>query len=43
MGKKLGSSEPIYYRRWKEYRGLWLDEAKRLKEIERKTHATEAK
>ena len=33
--KKLGSSEQTYYRWRKEYGGLRLDQAKRLKELER--------
>ena len=33
--KKLGISEQTYYRWRKEYGGLWLDQAKRLKELER--------
>ena len=35
--KKLGISEPTYYRWRKEYGGLRLDQAKRLKELERET------
>ena len=35
MCKKLGISEQIYYRWRKEYGGLRLDQAKRLKELER--------
>ena len=31
MCKKLGSSEQTYYRWRKEYGGLWLDQATRLK------------
>ena len=33
--KKLGISEQTYYRWRKEYGGLRLDQAKRLKELER--------
>ena len=33
--KKLGVSEQTYYRWRKEYGGLRLDQAKRLKELER--------
>ena len=33
--KKLGVSEQTYYRWRKEYDGLRLDQAKRLKELER--------
>ena len=33
--KKLGISEQTYYRWRKEYGGLHLDQAKRLKELER--------
>ena len=35
--KQLGISEPTYYRWRKEYGGLRLDQAKRLKELERET------
>ncbi len=35
MCKKLGVSEQTYYRWRKEYGGLRLDQAKRLKEVER--------
>ena len=35
MCKKLGISEQTYYRWRKEYGGLRLDQAKRLKELER--------
>ena len=35
MCKKLGVSEPTYYRWRKAYGGLRLDHAKRLKELER--------
>ena len=35
--KKLEISEPTYYRWRKEYGGLRLDQAKRLKELERET------
>ena len=35
--KKLGISEPTYYRWRKEHGGLRLDQAKRLKELERET------
>ena len=35
MCKKLGVSEQTYYRWRKEYGGLRLDQAKRLKELER--------
>ena len=35
--KKLGISEPTYYRWRKEYGSLRLDQAKRLKELERET------
>ena len=35
MCKKLGFSEQTYYRWRKEYGGLRLDQAKRLKELER--------
>ena len=35
MCKKLGISEQTYYRWRKEYGGLRLDQAKRLKEFER--------
>ena len=33
MCKKLGSSEQTYYRWRKEYGGLWLDQATRLKKL----------
>ena len=32
--KKRGGSEQTYYRWWREYGGLRLDQAKRLKEFE---------
>ncbi len=32
--KKLGISEQTYYRWRKEYGGLWVDQAKRLKQLE---------
>ena len=33
--RSLGVTEQTYYRWCKEYGGLWLDQARRLKEIER--------
>ena len=33
--RKLGIAEQTYYRWRKEYGGLWLDQAKRLKELEK--------
>ena len=33
--KKIGVTEKTYYRWRKEYRGLKLDQAKRLKELEK--------
>lgn len=33
--KKIGVTEQTYYRWRKEYRGLKLDQAKRLKELEK--------
>ena len=33
--KKLGVTEQTYYRRRKEYGGLRMDQAKRLKELEK--------
>ena len=39
--KKLGISEQTYYRWRKEYGGLRLDQAKRLKELEREKHAAQ--
>ena len=41
MCKKLGISEQTYYRWRKEYGGLRLDQAKRIKELEAREHATE--
>ena len=35
VGRKLGVCEQTYYRWRKEYGGLRLDQAKRLKELER--------
>ena len=33
--RKLGIAEQTYYRWWKEYGGLRLDQARRLKELEK--------
>ncbi len=40
--KKLGISEQTYYRWRKEYGGLRLDQAKRLKELERENTRLQA-
>ena len=37
--KKIGVTEQTYYRWRKEYCGLWMDQAKRFKELEKEnTH-----
>ena len=41
MCKKLGVSEQTYYRWRKEYGGLRLDQAKRLKESRAREHAAQ--